>query len=65
MFETGLGHPAHPGLNLSKSVVSHSVHKIYQGPVSCRRMPIKFCSSGKDLVVVVKIVIKSQDEKYR
>ena len=31
MFETGLGHLAHPGLNLSKSVLSHSVHKINQG----------------------------------
>ena len=37
----------------------------YPIPVSCWRKPIKFCSSGKDLVVVVQIVIKSQDEKYR
>ena len=33
----------------------------YPIPVKCRKKPIKFCSSGKDLDVVV---IKSQDEKY-
>ena len=31
MVETESGHVAHLGLTLFKSIVSHPVHKIYQG----------------------------------